>query len=69
MEERISAVVDTRVNNAIKTTCEKVGKSYAEAVAVQPRNLGATSKAHSKEQPGSRRPRQIQCRKFCPQYE
>ena len=51
MEERISAVVDTRVDNAIKTTCEKVDKSYAEAVAVQPRNVGATSKAHSKEQP------------------
>ena len=51
MEERITAVVDTRVDNAIKTTCEKVDKSYAEAVAVQPRNIGATSKAHSREPP------------------
>ena len=51
MEERITAVVDTRVDNAIKTTCEKVDKSYAEAVAVQPRNIGATTKAHSREPP------------------
>ena len=51
MEERLTAVVDTRVDNAIKTTCEKVDKSYAEAVAVQPRNIGATSKAHSREPP------------------
>ena len=51
VEERITAVVDTRVDNAIKITCEKVDKSYAEAVAVQPRNVGARSKAHSKEPP------------------
>ena len=51
MEERITAVVDTRVDNAIKATCEKIDQSYAEAVAVQPRNVGATSKAHSKELP------------------
>ena len=49
MEERIIAVVDKRVDNGIKTTCEKVDKSYSEAVAVQPRNVGATSKAQSKE--------------------
>ena len=49
MEERITAVVDKRVDNAIKATCEKVDKSYAEAVAVQPRNVGATSKAQYKE--------------------
>ena len=49
MEERITAVVDTIVNNAIKTTCKKVDKSYAAAVAVQPRKVVATSKAHSKE--------------------
>ena len=51
MEERITAVVDTRVDNAIKTTCKKLDKSYAEAVAVQLRNIGATSKAHSREPP------------------
>ena len=51
MEERITAVVDTRADNAIKTTYEKVDKSYKEAVAVQPRNAGSTSKAHSKEPP------------------
>ena len=51
MEERITAFVDTRVDNAIKTICEKVDKSYSEYVAVQPRNVGATSKAHSKEPP------------------
>ena len=51
MEERITAVVDTIVDNAIKTTCEKVDKSSAQAVAVQPRNVGAISKAHSKEPP------------------
>ena len=51
MEERIIAVVNTRVDNDIKTTCEKVDKSYAKAVAVHPRNVGATSKAHSKEPP------------------
>ena len=51
IEKRIIAVVDTRVDNAIKTTCGKVDKSNAEAVAVQPRNVGATSKAHSKELP------------------
>ena len=51
MEERITAVVNTRVDNAIRTICEKVDKSYAEAVAVQPRNIGATSKAHSREPP------------------
>ena len=37
LEERITAVVDTRVDNAMKTTCEKVDKSYAEAAAVQPK--------------------------------
>ena len=51
MKERITAAVDTRVDIAIKTTCEKVDENYAEAVAVQPRNLGATSKSHSKEPP------------------
>ena len=51
-EEKITAVVDTRVDNALKTTCEKVDKSHAEDVAVQPRNVGATSEAHSKEPPG-----------------
>ena len=51
MEERITAVFDTRVDNAIKTTREKVDKSYAQTVAVQPRNVDATSKAHSKEPP------------------
>ena len=51
MEERITAVVDTIVDNAIKTTCEKVDKSSAQAVAVQPRNVGAISKAHSQEPP------------------
>ena len=51
MEKRITAVIDTRVDNAIRTTCEKVDKNYAEAVAVQPRNVGATSKGHSKEPP------------------
>ena len=45
MEERITAVVDTRVDNAIKATCEKIDKSYAEAAAVPPRNV------HSKELP------------------
>ena len=50
MEERITAVVDTRMDNDIKTTCEKVDKSYAEVVA-QPRNVVATSKAHYKEPP------------------
>ena len=44
MEERITEFVDTRVNNAIRTICQKVDKSYAEAVVVQPRNVGATSK-------------------------
>ena len=51
MEERITAVVDTRVDNAIKTICENVDKSYAEYVAVQTRNVGATSKSHAKEPP------------------
>ena len=51
LKERITAVVDTRVDNAIKFTCERVDKSFAEAVAVQPRKVGATSKAHSKEPP------------------
>ena len=51
IEERITAFVDTRVDKAIKTTCEKVDKSYAEAVAVQPRNVISTSEAHSKEPP------------------
>ena len=51
IEEGITAVVDTRVDNAIKTKWGKVDKSYAEAVAVQSRNLGATSKTHSKEPP------------------
>ena len=50
MKKRITAVVDTRVDSAIKTTCEKDEK-YAEAVAVQPRNVGATSKSHSRELP------------------
>ena len=50
-EEKITAVADTRMDNAIKTTREKLDKSYAKAVAVQPRNVGATSKAHSKEPP------------------
>ena len=51
MEERTTAVNDTKIDNAIKTTCKKVDKSDAEAVAVQPRNVGATSKAYSKEPP------------------
>ena len=34
MEETITAVVDTRVDSAIKNICEKIYKSYAEAVAV-----------------------------------
>ena len=51
IEERKTAFVDTRVDKASKTTCEKVDKSYAEAVAVQPRNVISTSKAHSKEPP------------------
>ena len=50
-EEGITAVVDTRVDNAIKTTCEKSDKSYAEAVALQPRNVVATYKADSKQPP------------------
>ena len=51
MEERITAVIDTRVDNDIKITCPKVHKCYAEAVAIQPRNVSATSKAHTKEPP------------------
>ena len=51
MKERVTAVVDTRVDIAIKTTREKVDKSYAEAGAVQPRNVGATYKSHSREPP------------------
>ena len=51
MKERVTAVVDTRVDIAIKTTREKVDKSYAEGGAVQPRNLGATSKRHSRKPP------------------
>ena len=57
--------------------------SYAEAVAVQPRNVDATSKAHSKEPPDLNHnirksirmqgvpedPRQIQSPEFCPHYE
>ena len=51
MEESITAVVDTRVDKALKTLCEKVDKSYAEAVAVQPKTVGAISILHSKEPP------------------
>ena len=50
IEKRTIVVVDTRVDNAnVETTCGKVDNSNAEAVAVQPRTLGATCKANSKE--------------------
>ena len=45
VETRITAGVDAEINNAITATCEKVDKSYAEVMAVRPKE---TSSAHSR---------------------
>ena len=45
MESRLSACVDAKVDNAIKATCEKVDRSYAEVKVVQSKE---TSNAHTR---------------------
>ena len=37
-----------KVDNALKTTCEKMEKSYAEVMAVQPAKVDLPSKKGSK---------------------
>ena len=37
IETRLTACVDLKVDNGIKATCEKNDKSYAEVMAVQPK--------------------------------
>ena len=36
MEKRLTALVDEKVENATKTTCEKLEKSYADVLSVKP---------------------------------
>ena len=37
MEERLTTIVQDKVDNAVKTTFYKVEKSYADAIAVNPK--------------------------------
>ena len=49
VETRLTACADTKVDNDIEATCEKLDKSYAEVVAVQPKEASnAKTRARSK---------------------
>ena len=61
METRLTACVDAKVDKAIKATCEKVDKRYAEVMAVQPKE---TSNAHTRAptktmSDGSQHPKEV----------
>ena len=50
MEARLAACVDTRVDIAIISACEKVDKSYAEVMAVQSKEAKKPILAHQSKQ-------------------
>ena len=37
MEERLTTIVHEKIYNAVRRICDKVEKSYADAIAVNPR--------------------------------
>ena len=49
MEKRLMALVDEKVENAAKTTCEKLEKSYADVLSVKPVKSMKTKTGAGKE--------------------